>query len=85
MIEGIVQGVGFRAWLERTAAGRGLAGWVRNRRDGAVEAVISGPREAVDAVALLCRRGPSHAAVSSVRVIDEPECDARNFEFRSTV
>ena len=51
MIRGRVQGVGYRYFVEREAQSRGLEGWVRNRRDGSVEAVFSGPAEAVTAIA----------------------------------
>ena len=59
LIEGRVQGVGFRAWVAQQATARGLGGWVRNRRTGAVEAIICGDAAAVDAMVEACRRGPS--------------------------
>src|SRR5206468_8240429 len=61
IIRGRVQGVGFRYWTRRTATARGLQGWVRNRRDGTVEAVFAGPEQAVADMARLCRRGPDPA------------------------
>ena len=61
VIHGRVQGVGYRVFTEYAALDRGLAGWVRNRRDGAVEAVFAGPPEAVAAVIEACRRGPPGA------------------------
>jgi acylphosphatase len=67
-IEGRVQGVGYRAWAVREARGQGLAGWVRNRSDGSVEALIQGPEDAVERFAAAARRGPRSAEVSSVRV-----------------
>jgi acylphosphatase len=67
IIRGRVQGVGFRYWTRRTATARGLEGWVRNRRDGSVEAVFAGPAEAVMAVITTCRRGPSSARVEALR------------------
>ena len=70
VIRGRVQGVGYRAWTEYTALGRGLAGWVRNRRDGSVEAVFSGPAEAVADMVDACRRGPRGARIDAV---DEQE------------
>jgi acylphosphatase len=75
-IAGRVQGVGFRAWTERNALSLGLSGWVRNRRDGSVEAVFQGPSEAVDKMLKRCRRGPSSAAVTNIEVADEaaPHC-----------
>jgi acylphosphatase len=71
-IEGLVQGVGYRAWMERTAMGMGLDGWVRNRRDGGVEAVFAGPTAAVDAMIACCHDGPRSAAVVMAKVLDEP-------------
>jgi len=65
-IRGRVQGVGYRAWVEDEATARGLEGWVRNRRDGSVEAVFAGPAEAVAAMIEACRRGPSSARVEAV-------------------
>ena len=65
-IRGRVQGVGFRAFVEYTAQDHGLAGWVRNRRDGSVEAVFAGPPEAVAAMIEACRRGPPGARVDAV-------------------
>ena len=66
LIRGRVQGVGYRAWTEVTALERGLNGWVRNRRDGAVEAVFSGLEAAVLAMIEDCRSGPSGARVDGV-------------------
>ena len=65
-IRGRVQGVGYRAWVEDEATARGLHGWVRNRRDGSVEAVFAGPAEEVAAMIGACRRGPSSARVDAV-------------------
>src|SRR5438270_1523329 len=66
IIRGRVQGVGFRYWTRRTATARGLQGWVRNRRDGSVEALFAGPEQAVAEMIALCRRGPDPARVDSV-------------------
>jgi len=63
LIRGRVQGVGFRAFVEYTALEQGLQGWVRNRRDGTVEAVFAGPQHAVDATIATCRTGPGSARV----------------------
>jgi len=68
-IEGRVQGVAYRDWTQRTARSLGLAGWVRNRRDGSVEALFHGPAEAVDRMVELCREGPPAARVAEVRVV----------------
>jgi acylphosphatase len=66
VIRGRVQGVGYRAWVEHAALGRGLEGWVCNRRDGAVEAVFAGPAEAVAGMIEACRRGPPAAQVATI-------------------
>jgi acylphosphatase len=73
LIRGLVQGVGYRAWTEREALRRGLAGWVRNRRDGAVEAVFAGPAETVAAMLEACRQGPRGARVESIDPDDVDE------------
>jgi acylphosphatase len=70
VVRGRVQGVGYRAWTEDTAILNGLDGWVRNRRDGAVEAVFAGLAEAVDGMIDACRRGPDSARVDTVDVYD---------------
>jgi len=66
VVRGRVQGVGYRAFVEHEALRRGLAGWVRNRRDGSVEVVFAGEREKVDAVVEACRRGPYSARVDAL-------------------
>ena len=66
IIRGQVQGVGYRAFVEDEAALRGLEGWVRNRRDGSVEAVLSGPAEDVADMIEACRRGPWSAKVEAL-------------------
>ncbi len=66
LIRGRVQGVGFRAWTEVTALECGLQGWVRNRRDGSVEALFAGAPEAVAAMIEHCRRGPPGARVDAI-------------------
>jgi acylphosphatase len=65
-IGGLVQGVGYRAWAEDRAKALGLSGWVRNRRDGSVEALFSGEAAAVDEMVALCWQGPLAARVDSV-------------------
>jgi len=76
-IRGRVQGVGYRAWVEYQAVSCGLEGWVRNRADGSVEALLAGPADIVAQVVALCRRGPTSAHVEAV--INEPaEPDALN-------
>jgi acylphosphatase len=68
VIYGFVQGVGFRFGVERAANTRRVAGWVRNRPDGAVEAVFEGTPEDVEALVDFCRRGPRSAEVERVEV-----------------
>jgi acylphosphatase len=65
-IRGRVQGVGYRAFVEHQAMARRLEGWVRNRRDGSVEALLAGPADVVSEMVALCRRGPSSARVEAV-------------------
>ena len=65
-IRGRVQGVGYRTWVEHQARMRGLEGWVRNRRDGSVEALFAGPEAVVADMVASCRRGPSSARVDAV-------------------
>jgi acylphosphatase len=71
IITGRVQGVGFRFWTEREAARNGLSGWVRNRRDGSVEAVFVGDAAGAAEMVALCRRGPPAASVTDVAVTDD--------------
>jgi acylphosphatase len=67
-ISGRVQGVGFRYALQREAVARSVTGWVRNRRDGSVEALLQGDAAAVDAVIVWARRGPPAARVHDVEI-----------------
>lgn len=75
VIVGKVQGVGFRDWMVAQAQRLRLSGWVRNRRDGAVEALIAGDIPAVEELSRLCRRGPRLAEVVSITetLADPPE------------
>lgn len=66
LIHGRVQGVGYRAFLEREAVARGVSGWVRNLRSGEVEAVVAGSEEAVEALVEACRKGPLGARVDGI-------------------
>ena len=77
-----MQGVFFRETARRMAASRGVAGWIRNRSDGTVEAVFEGEDEAVDAMVEFCRRGPRGAEVEDVRVRDEEPEGLEGFEVR---
>jgi acylphosphatase len=71
IVHGLVQGVYFRDTTRRLARQAGVAGWVRNRADGAVEAVFEGPDEAVERLVDFCRRGPRGARVDRAEVLDE--------------
>ncbi len=66
-ITGRVQGVGYRAWVDHQARNHNLEGWVRNRRDGSVEALFAGPADVVSEMVARCRRGPSSARVEAVQ------------------
>jgi acylphosphatase len=65
-VEGRVQGVGYRWWTVEQARERNLSGWVRNRRDGSVEALFAGTAEQVNAMIAACEEGPLGARVSAV-------------------
>jgi acylphosphatase len=69
-IGGDVQGVGYRAWMEMEARAGGVRGWVRNRLNGDVEALVAGPPDAVEALCAACWRGPAHARVERVEVVE---------------
>jgi acylphosphatase len=85
VISGRVQGVSYRWWTVGEATKRGLNGWVRNRRDGSVEALVSGPAAEVDALIEACRQGPAAARVTNIEVIAEDSAVSSGFEQRSTV
>jgi acylphosphatase len=68
LIDGRVQGVGFRYEMTRQASRLGVTGWVRNTRHGKVEAVVDGPADRVDAIIEWARRGPPGATVTDVQV-----------------
>jgi acylphosphatase len=77
IVRGQVQGVGYRAFVAYEAQRRRLEGWVRNRRDGAVEAVFVGPRAVVEAVVEACRRGPTSARIDALDQREGTEADLR--------
>jgi acylphosphatase len=68
MIRGAVQKIGFRVWVEREALALGLKGWVRNRRDGAVEVLVAGPPRVVAELISRCWKGPPLSKVESIDV-----------------
>jgi acylphosphatase len=82
VVRGHVQGVFFRDSTRRRAQAEGVAGWVRNRGDGAVEAWFEGPADAVERLVAFARRGPRGAAVESVEVVDEEPSGVGGFQVR---
>lgn len=84
-IEGRVQGVGYRWWAIGQARAQGLRGWVRNRRDGAVELLAVGPEEALAALEQACREGPSAARVTAVIRSHAQDDGSTDFSERATV
>ena len=78
-IEGRVQGVWYRGWTVEQARARGLSGWVRNRFDGSVEALFSGPPDQVQAMLDACRQGPPAAAVTDIKVEPAPTPEEHGF------
>jgi acylphosphatase len=83
-IEGRVQGVGYRWWAVGAARSLGLAGWVRNRREGSVELFAVGDRHALDALAAACAEGPAAAKVTAVTRVPAPDDGADGFHERPT-
>lgn len=83
-ITGLVQGVGFRAWVEREAMARGLSGWVRNRQDGSVEAVFAGESGIVEQMLSACRNGPRMAEVHNVVASASDVPDSHGFQVLPT-
>ncbi|EPS58492.1 hypothetical protein M569_16324, partial [Genlisea aurea] len=85
VIKGRVQGVFYRNWTVDNAAELGLKGWVRNRRDGSVEALFSGSPEKVRQMENRCRSGPPDAIVTGVDVFPSSEDPGITFERKPTV
>jgi acylphosphatase len=83
-IEGRVQGVGYRAWVETMALALGLSGWVRNRHDRSVEAVFQGTSDKVAEMLRHCEKGPPAARVARVEVLAEDVGSYSGFEVRPT-
>ena len=83
LIEGKVQGVFFRASMQRVAESLDVSGWVRNLPDGRVEAVVEGAENNMAAMLDWCRQGPPYAAVRQVKITEEPYSgDYRDFSIR---
>ena len=80
VIRGRVQGVGYRDSMVEIARRAGVTGWVRNRRDGDVEALVQGSAEAVEAVTAWARRGPSFARVVAIDVFDADPLPTDRFD-----
>ncbi len=86
LIHGRVQGVWYRGWaVDNTSRGLNLAGWVRNRRDGTVEAVVQGEESAVERFIALAREGPPAARVERIDVKEEAPAALSGFEQRATL
>jgi acylphosphatase len=83
-ITGQVQGVGYRLWTTRTAANLGLRGWVRNRSDASVEALMTGTPEAVAAMIEASRKGPIGARVRDLTVTPDEDDGSAGFVSRPT-
>jgi len=78
-VTGRVQGVWFRAWTREQALAEGVSGWIRNRPDGAVEAVLAGTEEAVETLIAKLHDGPTAAKVENLRVADTTVPDETGF------
>ena len=85
VIEGRVQGIGFRWWIIQWANSRGLDGWVRNRREGTVEALFYGPESVVRHMVESCAEGPPNARIRNIREYEDEPPDDPGFISRSTV
>lgn len=84
VITGRVQRVRYRLWTVEEATSRGIAGWVRNRIDGSVEALLCGPEDAVDAMIAACWMGPPAARVSHIAVVPAEPPAGTGFDYLPT-
>jgi acylphosphatase len=84
-ITGRVQGVAFRDWMRTEAQALGLGGWVRNRHDGSVEAVISGEPQLVEDMLARCRHGPPAARIAEIVVLSEEDAPCTGFAIRPSM
>ena len=85
IISGRVQGVGYRHWTVTQAQARNLFGWVRNRQDGSVEALLHGAKEAVDDMLSACYKGPAFANVTDIQLAAGEYNGPENFQEKPTV
>ncbi len=85
LVQGRVQGVGYRAWCADEAQARGLSGWVRNLKSGEVEVVLSGPSDTVVDMMDALWMGPSFARVSTIKDLEPEEAVPGDFAVRETV
>ncbi|MDR6950889.1 acylphosphatase [Ancylobacter sp. 3268] len=85
VIHGRVQGVGYRAWLADEAQRRGVRGWVRNRREGTVEAFLHADAAIREALIDACRRGPLAARVREIEIAEAADAVPDGFEQRPTL
>lgn len=85
IVHGRVQGVWYRGWTVDLATALGLDGWVRNRRDGSVEILVSGPEAAVAELIRRCREGPPAAQVERIEEMETDETPPAGFAQRPTV
>jgi acylphosphatase len=81
-IYGFVQGIGFRSYVARFAKKLDIKGWVRNAKDGTVEAIFEGKEELINKMLDACRKGPDLASVSKIEVKEESPYGFRDFEIR---
>ncbi len=84
-IKGQVTGIGFREWAIEEATARKLNGWVRNRSDGTVEMVISGPDDIIKQMLSRCTQGPDAAQVTNIDILREDELPAPGFKRQPTL
>ena len=84
-IKGEVQGVGYREWAIAEASARGLAGWIRNRSDGSVELLISGPDATIKDMLGACTQGPPLARVANIDIHNETELPPAGFSRKPTL
>ncbi len=83
-IDGDVQGVYFRGWAREQAEALGLSGWIRNRRDGGVEALFAGPADNVGIILDRCRFGPRDARVENIKIIQDGGVAPEGFVIKPT-